>query len=100
MPRPDWRREITARLGASGEGAEDDALIQELADHLQDRYDGLRRTGASEEEAVTGALADLAGMTPDNGAVRTAWQEARRPTPPPEPIPAGARSSGNLFADL
>lgn len=100
MPRPDWRSEITARLGASAEGADDDALIQELADHLQDRYEGLKRTGVSEEDAVAGALADLAGMAPDIGAVRDAWRDARQPAPAPEPIPAGARSSGNLFADL
>ena len=33
------------------------------------------------------------------GTVRDAWRDARRPAPP-EPIPGGARSSGNLFADL
>ena len=94
---PDWKREIAARLGIEGDAAdaEDQPLIQELSDHLQDRYDAMKRSGASEEEAVAAALADVL----DVGDVRAAWRDARRPAPP-EPIPAGARSSGSLFADL
>jgi predicted permease len=96
MPTPDWTREIAARFGVQVDSGDDQPLIQELADHLQDRYEGMKRNGATEEEAVAAALAELDSV---EVPVRDAWRDARRPAPP-EPIPVGGRSSGNLFADL
>lgn len=96
MPIPDWTREIAARVGVQVDSADDQPLIQELADHLQDRYEGMKRNGATEEEAVAAALAELESV---ELPVLDAWRDARRPAPP-EPIPVGGRSSGNLFADL
>ncbi len=72
-PCPDWTREIAARVGVQVDSADDQPLIQELADHLQDRYEGMKRNGATEEEAVAAALAELEsvelpGRAPQPGA--------------------------------
>jgi predicted permease len=99
MPMPDWKREIAARLGVDEDSIEEQPLIQELTDHLQDRYEGMKRNGATEEDAIAAALAELENVDLPERAVRDAWRDARQPAPP-ESIPAGARSSGNLFADL
>src|SRR5687767_13042746 len=97
MPQPDWKREIAARLGVDADAIDEQPLIQELTDHLQDRYEGMKRNGATEEEAVAAALAELEGVelpsassatsgavreVADVRAVRDAWHDARQPAPP------------------
>jgi putative ABC transport system permease protein len=57
---PDWRREIERRLpGAAGRSARLDEVVQELAEHLDERYDELRAAGTSEADATTMVLDEL-----------------------------------------
>src|SRR5688572_28240029 len=58
--RHDWRREVRKRLprGALDPAREVD-VVQELAQHLDDRYEELRAAGASDEEAAAAALDEL-----------------------------------------
>src|SRR5690242_14387176 len=64
---PDWRREVAARLRTlresrihAAEPTCDDEIVEELSQHLQDRYDELRRVdGLSDREAQAAALSEL-----------------------------------------
>ena len=57
---PDWKQEIRIRLaGVQLDPTQETAILDEFADHLDDRYEELRASGASEHEAVQGALSEL-----------------------------------------
>src|SRR4051812_17317972 len=55
---PDWEQEIRNRVRGLDVGRMDD-IVQELAQHLQDRYAEILGDGASESEAVKLALDEL-----------------------------------------
>lgn len=38
-------------------------IVEELAQHVEDRYDDLRLSGATDEDAVNGSLEELDGET-------------------------------------
>lgn len=57
---PDWRGPIRERLAPLNiNGAREAEVIEELAQHLEDRYNELRSLGVSEEEARQSALIEL-----------------------------------------
>ena len=57
---PDWREPIRERLAQLDlAGAHEEEIVEELAQHLEDRYSELRTRGASEEEARHLALIEL-----------------------------------------
>ncbi|HKP11038.1 MAG TPA: ABC transporter permease [Blastocatellia bacterium] len=59
---PDWRQEIRRRLGESRlEPAREAEVVEELAQHLDDRYAELRQGGASADQAYRAALGELSG---------------------------------------
>src|SRR5437870_2231667 len=60
---PDWKRIVEERLPA------EPGLVEEIAQHLQDRYRVLRSGGASEEEACRLALAELTDLRPMRGVL-------------------------------
>jgi hypothetical protein len=61
---PDWRGLVRRRLAGLDLCPVDEIdIVEELAQHVEDRYADLCRGGASDEEAVSGSLEELDGET-------------------------------------
>src|SRR5258706_13171279 len=61
---PEWKQEISKRLvGLKLEPTRELEIVEELSQHLEDRYDELQMSGATPEVAYQAALAEL----PDHG---------------------------------
>jgi predicted permease len=92
---PDWRQLLTSRLRAmSPHESLDPDTIEELAQHLDDRYDELRAGGLPHEEAVDATLQEWEDQE---------WRDAPRRQPPPPPravLVHDMSASGSLFVDL
>lgn len=59
---PDWRALVRQRLHGAGLDAADElGLVDELAQHIEDRYDDVRGAGRSEADALALALEELGG---------------------------------------
>jgi hypothetical protein len=63
---PDWQRAIRPRLARlrrsrthATEPTCDAEIVEEVSQHLQDRYDDLRAAGATAEDACARVLAEL-----------------------------------------
>ena len=57
---PDWRKLVAARLADLRlEETDKQEVIAELSDHLEENYDGLRREGLTEGEAIRAALSQV-----------------------------------------
>src|SRR5262245_30729383 len=93
---PDWKREIRRRLSSLRFApTRENEIVEEVAQHLEDRYAELLAVGATEEEAYHGALAELSG-----GALlaRELMRVERRVAT--EPIVLGSTRRKNMIADL
>jgi len=93
---PDWTQLLQERLGPLNltPGAES-SLVNELAEHLEQRFRELRSGGASPEEAYKQTAAELADMAP----LRAYYERIHR-MPSQEPTPLAAESGGNFLEDL
>jgi hypothetical protein len=61
---PEWRALIRRRLaGLAIRPVDEIDIVEELAQHVEDRYADLVSAGASEEDAVNGSLEELDGET-------------------------------------
>jgi len=61
---PEWRVLVRQRLaGIDLCGVDEIDIVEELAQHLEDRFADLRESGASEEGALATSLAELDGET-------------------------------------
>lgn len=61
---PEWRALIRRRLaGLAIRPVDEIDIVEELAQHVEDRYADLVSGGASEEDAVNGSLEELDGET-------------------------------------
>jgi putative ABC transport system permease protein len=93
---PDWKEEIRKRLATLKLApARESAIVDELAQHLDDCYEELLADGASEDEAYRGALAELSESE--------FWAEELRQVErqvAAEPIVLGANRRKNLLAYL
>jgi predicted permease len=90
--RPDWPAALRTRLQALDGSARLDDIVDELAQHLDDRYDELRDGGADVATATRVALDELAGPA----VLARALRPLSAPAPPP-PAPVGApRNAGWL----
>src|SRR5579859_4826624 len=77
---PDWKYEITRRLASLNLAAPREAeIIEELAQHLEDRYRELATGGAKEEEARLGALQELSDENLLERGLRRVEQEVQHP---------------------
>ena len=57
---PEWIDEISQQLaGLTLEPTREAAIVEELSQHLDDRYEEMRAAGATEEEALHRTLAEL-----------------------------------------
>jgi putative ABC transport system permease protein len=92
---PDWKKEITQRMaGLKLAPTRESEIVEELAQHLDDRYQGLLAGGASETDAEQLTLAELS----ENELFRE-LQKVERKTPP-EPIVIGPNRKINMVADI
>ena len=92
---PEWKEEIRQRLANLNlEPAREAEIVEELSQHLNDRYAELRASGATDEEASGAVLAELS-----DGELLE--QELRRIEPQPyrEPVVLG-RKKMNVIGDL
>ncbi len=79
---PEWKRLVRDRLqGLTLDGAREGEIVDELSQHLEDRYDALRSTGLPEAEAQRQALDELK----DSRLLTEELGKIRRP-PPIEPL--------------
>jgi hypothetical protein len=61
---PDWRGIIRRRLaGLDIRPVDEIDIVEELAQHVEDRYADLRRSGATDDDAVATSLEELDGET-------------------------------------
>lgn len=90
---PEWRKDIERRLGGVRlDAAQEAAIVDEWANHLEDRYEELLAGGTSENEARRAVLQEL-----DNSDLLPVT--LGRPSHS-DPVPAGAAASGNIFTGL
>jgi hypothetical protein len=61
---PDWRGIIRHRLaGLNIRPVDEIDVVEELAQHVEDRYAELRTSGADEDQALSASLDELDGQT-------------------------------------
>ncbi len=93
---PDWKPEIRRRLaGLQLAPTRETAIIEELAQHLDDYYAESLSGGATEDEAIRAALAELS----DSELLTRELRRVERQVAP-EPIILGTNRRTNMIADL
>ncbi|HET9983236.1 MAG TPA: ABC transporter permease [Longimicrobiales bacterium] len=96
---PEWREEVRRRLsGVALGGAELEEVVEELAQHLDDRYAELRARGVGDAAAREATLAELAGAEVLAERVARARRHGGS-----EPVPVGAERGAGLagvWADI
>ena len=93
---PEWRHEIARRMaGLRLKPEREREIVEELEQHLADRFQELMAGGASEAEARQLALADLSG---DAHLAKLLREVEELPAGPPLVLGAGGKR--NLAADL
>ena len=92
----EWRNEIRRRLAPLNlSPVRESEIVDELAQHCDDRYRELRESGASESDAHAAALAEIA----DDEALRREVARVERPAPVTLP-PPGAERRGSWFSSI
>ena len=95
MNMPDWTQHVRPRLsGLHLSPTREAEIVEELSQHLDDRYRELIAGGMSPDEATRVALSDFR-----EGNVLAAYIAPLRQARPPSPITPGA-SGSNLLSDL
>jgi predicted permease len=93
---PDWKPEIRRRLAnLQLAPTRETAIVEELAQHLDDYYAELRAGGATEAEAERRTLAELSEREMLRRELRRVERRAA-----PEPIILGTDRRTNMLADL
>ncbi len=93
---PDWKKVVQEHIVSWRlEGAAESELIEELAQHLEDRYRELRSGGATPEEAYQKVVSELDNMYP----LQAEFERTQR-LPKYDPVPAGDAASGSVLEDL
>ncbi|MBI3401178.1 MAG: ABC transporter permease [Acidobacteria bacterium] len=91
---PNWKRAIEDRLaGARIDAARRLEIVDELSQHLQDRYDELRAGGAPDDAARLAALNEL----DEKNLVRELVDVER---PPLDPLPLGGGSRDGVWSGI
>src|SRR5215510_12905094 len=93
---PEWKEEITRRLATLKlEPTREAEIVEELAQHLEDRYAELLASGTSEHKAARTVLAELS-------ASPLLAKELRRiePAVTQEPLVWGSNGNGNMFGGV
>src|SRR5215470_5700651 len=93
---PDWKHEIRRRLArVKLEPAREAAIVEELAQYLEDCYAEWLASGATEAEAYQRTLGELSGSELLARELRRAERQV-----PQEPIVLGTNRRTKMFADL
>jgi hypothetical protein len=93
---PDWKQEIRDRLTPLQlEAAREAEIVEELSQHLDDRYTESLAGGATDEQASRVALAELNG----SGSLSRELLWMERPAPQ-EPVVPGSNLRSNMLADI
>ena len=93
---PDWKEEITSRLATLNLApAREAEIVEEVAQHLEDRYGELLASGTTEEEARRVALEELSEEDLLARGLRRVEHETN-----PEPLVPGGGGRGNFMATL
>lgn len=93
---PDWKAEVRKRLsGLQLAPARENAIVEELAQHLDESYAELLAGGVSEADAYRQVRAELH----DGGLLTHGLRRVERSTNP-EPIVLGTNRRTNMIADL
>jgi len=93
---PDWKQEIGRRLADLRiEPTREAAIIEELSQHLEDRYGELLSAGSSESDARQTVLEELEGSELIAAALPSSERRFTHNVTPPASAP-----SGNLLSDL
>lgn len=93
---PDWKNIVRDRVASLHlEPTAEADLVEELAQHLEDRYDEYRSGGASEEEAYRQALSELDNLHPLEAKL-----DRTQTLPKHDAVPAGDVTRSNFFDDL
>jgi putative ABC transport system permease protein len=95
-PPPEWRQEIGERLTSLNLApARESEIVEELAQHLEDRHTELLSGGAEPEEARRTALAELSESETLQRELRRVERRVAQ-----EPIAFGTNRRTNMIADL
>src|SRR5215472_7688280 len=93
----DWKAEIRMRLGGLNlSPAREAEIVEELSEHLEDRYRELRQQGATTEQAISAVLIELS----DDGKLLARELRNVEHAMPSEPPVFGASTRRNMIADL
>ena len=91
---PDWKDEVRKAIaGLNLELAREEAIAEELAEHLEAKFEQLVREGASESEAFRSAMEELSEEKL-RGELGAMFKRAR------EPLAAGSKGRGGLWSGL
>src|SRR4029453_1091538 len=90
-----WHDYVRERLSdITGDAARDEEIVEELAQHLAQRYDEARQAGAPHERALSMATGELR----ERAQIARLIREADRPRPH-RPMPPASRRV-NMLSDL
>src|SRR5262245_43669855 len=93
---PEWKGEIKERLAGLKLGpTRETEIIEELSQHLEDRYAESLANGATPEEAHWAALAELSELEMFQRELRRAERPVEQ-----EPIVLGTNRRSNMLANL
>jgi predicted permease len=93
---PDWKAEVRGRLSRTGLAPEREAeIVEELAQHLEDRYEQSLAMGAAEDEARRAALLELNEGDLLAHELRRVERPARR-----DAVAPGSQGNRNMFGDI
>ncbi|HEX8142216.1 MAG TPA: ABC transporter permease [Pyrinomonadaceae bacterium] len=94
---PEWKREIGKRLESLKlEPTREAEIVEELAQHLEDRYEELLSGGATLEEATSAALRELS----EGGLLAEELGRVVREAAPSEAIVFGSKGRSNMLGDI
>ena len=93
---PDFKQQIRDRLaGSSLSPTREVEIVEELSQHLEDRYEQALSRGATEGEAYEAALLELK----ENGLLGLEIRRVERPVQQ-DPVPMGIERGANIIGDL
>jgi macrolide transport system ATP-binding/permease protein len=93
---PDWRREVRNRLATIPiPPANEPALVEELAQHLEDRYEEMRASDVNDSEAYRAVVAELQNSDLLSRAPLNMPRVSNNNSVPP-----GATSTGDMISDF
>jgi len=93
---PEWKEEIRSRLASLRlEPGRESEIVEELSQHLEDRYSELCESGLGESEAYRAALSEI-----NDGHFLAAAIAPGERLPKHDAVPAGSSESAHFFTDV